>query len=186
MTFAVGLAFQFPLVLLLLVRIGVLSVGTLRKSRRFVLVILMISAALITPGGDPVSLCILTIPLYFLFELSILIGALIEKKISSSADSGEKGSGITGSVFLLLSLVLLGGAGGWLYLNWEKAESFFLNLSPTAETGARPTKSQPQSKSLPAIDSESFLLELSPIDLEREDNSSVSPDARIYRARIRE
>ena len=186
MTFAVGLAFQFPLVLLLLVRIGVLSVGTLRKSRRFVLVILMISAALITPGGDPVSLCILTIPLYFLFELSILIGALIEKKISSSADSGEMGSGITGSVFLLLSLVLLGGAGGWLYLNWEKAESFFLNLSPSAETGARPTKSQPQSKSLPAIDSESFLLELSPIDLEREGNSSVSPDARIYRARIRE
>lgn len=186
MTFAVGLAFQFPLVLLLLVRIGVLSVGTLRKSRRFVLVILMISAALITPGGDPVSLCILTIPLYFLFELSILIGALIEKKISSSADSGEKGSGITGSVFLLLSLVLLGGAGGWLYLNWEKAESFFLNLSPSAETGTRPTKSQPQSKSLPAIDSESFLLELSPIDLKREDNSSVSPDARIYRARIRE
>ena len=115
MTFAVGLAFQFPLVLLLLVRIGVLSVGTLRKSRRFVLVILMISAALITPGGDPVSLCILTIPLYFLFELSILIGALIEKKISSSADSGGMGSGITGSVFLLLSLVFF-GRSWWMAL----------------------------------------------------------------------
>ena len=74
MTFAVGLAFQFPLVLILLVRVGVLTVEKLRKSRRFVLVILMISAALITPGGDPVSLCILTIPLYILFELSILVG----------------------------------------------------------------------------------------------------------------
>ena len=68
MTFAVGLAFQFPLVLILLVRVGVLTVEKLRKSRRFVLVILMISAALITPGGDPVSLCILTIP--FTYSLS--------------------------------------------------------------------------------------------------------------------
>ena len=63
MTFAVGIAFQFPLVLVLLIRIGILSVDKLRASRRLVLVILMISAALITPGGDPVSLCILTIPL---------------------------------------------------------------------------------------------------------------------------
>jgi len=78
MTFAVGLAFQFPLVLVLLIRIGVLSVAKLRDSRRIVLVILMVSAALITPGGDPVSLCILTIPLYILYELAILVGSVIE------------------------------------------------------------------------------------------------------------
>ena len=84
MTFAVGLAFQFPLILILLIRIGMLTVEKLRSSRRIVLVILMISAALITPGGDPVSLCILTVPLYFLFELSILVGTLIERKKLSS------------------------------------------------------------------------------------------------------
>ena len=129
MTFAVGLAFQFPLVLLLLIRIGVLSVNKLRKSRRFVLVILMISAALITPGGDPVSLCILTIPLYFLFELSILTGALIERKISATSGKSSEPSGISGSLFLLGCLLFLGGIGTWLYLNWDKAESLFLNLS---------------------------------------------------------
>ena len=80
MTFAVGIAFQFPLVLVLLIRIGILSVDKLRASRRLVLVILMISAALITPGGDPVSLCILTIPLYVLYELAIIIGSSIERK----------------------------------------------------------------------------------------------------------
>ena len=79
MTFAVGIAFQFPLVLVLLIRIGILSVDKLRASRRLVLVILMISAALITPGGDPVSLCILTIPLYVLYELAIIIGSSIER-----------------------------------------------------------------------------------------------------------
>ena len=39
----------------------------------------MVSAALITPGGDPVSLCILTIPLYILYEFAILFGSFIEK-----------------------------------------------------------------------------------------------------------
>jgi hypothetical protein len=38
----------------------------------------MVSAALITPGGDPVSLCILTIPLYILYELAIITGSIIE------------------------------------------------------------------------------------------------------------
>lgn len=186
MTFAVGLAFQFPLVLLLLVRIGVLSVSKLRKSRRFVLVILMVSAALITPGGDPVSLCILTIPLYFLFELSILAGALIERKISDSARSEEKHTGITGSVFLLLSLLLLGGAGAWLYLNWEKAELLLLNLTPGADTAPPLKKGLPQEKPTPVINSDSFLLELSPVELGQEGNSSVSPEVKIYRARIRQ
>lgn len=80
MTFAVGVAFQFPLILLLLIWIGVLSVEKLRGSRRMVFVILMVSAALITPGGDPVSLSILTIPLYVLYELAILAGGVIERK----------------------------------------------------------------------------------------------------------
>tara|TARA_Y100000588_G_scaffold284233_1_gene301811 strand:- start:68 stop:1552 length:1485 start_codon:yes stop_codon:yes gene_type:complete len=80
MTFAVGLAFEFPLIIVLLTWIGMLSVEKLRKNRRMVFVILMISAALITPGGDPVSLSILTIPLYFLYELSILSGSFIERR----------------------------------------------------------------------------------------------------------
>ena len=78
MTFAVGIAFQFPLVLILLVKIGILSVKKLRDNRRLVLVILLISAAFITPGGDPVTLCILTVPLV-LYELAIIAGAVIEK-----------------------------------------------------------------------------------------------------------
>ncbi len=79
MTFAVGIAFQFPLIIVLLTWIGILSVDKLRRNRRLVFVILMISAALITPGGDPVSLSILTIPLYVLYELSIFSGSFIER-----------------------------------------------------------------------------------------------------------
>ena len=66
--------------LILLIRIGILSVIKLRESRRIVLVILMVSAALITPGGDPVSLCILTVPLYILYEFAILTGIIVERR----------------------------------------------------------------------------------------------------------
>ena len=79
MTFAVGVAFQFPLVLILMIRIGVLSVSQLRRNRRIVLVVIMVVAAFITPGGDPVSLSILSIPLYFLDELAIFAGSFVEK-----------------------------------------------------------------------------------------------------------
>jgi sec-independent protein translocase protein TatC len=185
MTFAVGLAFQFPLVLILLIRIGILTVEKLRSSRRIVLVILMISAALITPGGDPVSLCILTIPLYFLFELSILVGTLIQRRKSSSQSDKRDDSGITGSIILLVALVIFGGAGYWLYQNWEKAESIFLNLdaigisesSQTSHSEISPDSNLPQSSE--------FILELLPLDGSSDTNQSNFAPFQKYRARVK-
>jgi hypothetical protein len=182
MTFAVGLAFQFPLVLILLVRVGVLTVEKLRKSRRFVLVILMVSAALITPGGDPVSLCILTIPLYILFELSILVGSLIERRNSAHANSENTSSGITGSIFLILSLILFGGAGFWLHQNWDQAESFFLNLENKQENPAKIIEPPQEKQPLPLVDSDYFLLELTPVP--NDENSSTIKEPLQFRARI--
>jgi len=186
MTFAVGLAFQFPLVLILLIRVGVLSVEKLRKSRRFVLVLLMVSAALITPGGDPVSLCILTIPLYFLFEVSVLVGTLIERQKLDSAQSEDKSSGIGGSAFLLVSLLVLGGTGAWLYQNWDKAESFLLNLSSDSEASATTPGDLKTTKTLPKLKNETFILELSPIDMVKDGNFTISEGTKVYRAQIRQ
>ena len=138
MTFAVGIAFQFPLVLILLIRIGILSVGKLRASRRLVLVILMVSAALITPGGDPVSLCILTIPLYVLYEFAILLGSFIERSkamrewqdwdenIQGQRPAKPKTDTLASFILLLIIImVCVGGILAWKYqdvikdsLNW--------------------------------------------------------------------
>ena len=183
MTFAVGLAFQFPLVLILLIRIGVLTVQKLRSSRRFVLVILMVSAALITPGGDPVSLCILTIPLYFLFEISILVGILIERKKASSEAENSASSGIAGSLVLLFSLLALGSAGGWLYMNWDKAESIFLNLPP--KTSHKPSLPPPPKTIPTSIIKDDFILELTPIRNSKENNQSNFPGTGTYRASVK-
>ncbi len=67
-----GIAFQLPLVLVLLNRLGILSRAATIKSRRYTIVVIFIAAAIITPTSDIVSQCMLAVPLWALFELSIL------------------------------------------------------------------------------------------------------------------
>lgn len=66
-----GVAFQLPLVLVLLNRIGVLKKSTIVKFRRYVIVIIVLIAAVLTPP-DVVSQILLAMPMYLLFEASIL------------------------------------------------------------------------------------------------------------------
>lgn len=77
---SIGIFFQFPLVVVILVYIGVLATETLRRARKMVFVGLMIFSALVSPGGDPVSLAVTTGFMYGLYELAILTGARIERK----------------------------------------------------------------------------------------------------------
>ena len=72
MVLLIGVVFEFPAVLSMLSRIGVLDRGTLRKGRRYAVVAVLILAALITPS-DPFSMIVLALPLYGLYELSILL-----------------------------------------------------------------------------------------------------------------
>lgn len=72
MVLLIGVVFEFPTVVLVLNRLGVLDRGVLRKGRRYAVVIVLVLAALITPS-DPFSMFVLAIPLYFLYELSILL-----------------------------------------------------------------------------------------------------------------
>jgi len=69
---AFGLSFQLPIVLVLLVRSGFMSVDTLKKGRRYALVAIVTVAAFITPP-DIFSQIALSVPLYVLYELSILL-----------------------------------------------------------------------------------------------------------------
>lgn len=74
MLFAFGVAAEFPLVLIFLQRIGVVSPDTLAKNRRFAAVGVVILGALITPTGDPFTLVVLSVPMYLFYEIAILIG----------------------------------------------------------------------------------------------------------------
>lgn len=76
----VGAAFEFPLLIVLAVYLGILSVDTLRKYRRHAIVVIFIIAAVVTPTPDPVTQSLMAIPLYLLFEIAILAGARVEKR----------------------------------------------------------------------------------------------------------
>lgn len=69
---AFGLSFQLPIILVLLVRLGLLSLNTLKRGRRYAIVGIVSLAAVITPP-DVFSQIALSIPLYLLYELSILL-----------------------------------------------------------------------------------------------------------------
>ena len=72
MVFLIGLLFEFPTVVLALSSLGILTRKQLKTSRKYAFVIILALAALITPS-DPFSMLVLSVPLYGLYELSILV-----------------------------------------------------------------------------------------------------------------
>lgn len=79
-TVGIGVLFQMPLLVMVLTRIGIITARFLKKYRRHAFVIIVIAAAIITPSTDPFSLAIVTLPLYLLFEASIIIASRINRR----------------------------------------------------------------------------------------------------------
>lgn len=76
---AFGAAFEFPLVLISLTLVGVLSSQQLRQWRRYALVLIAVLAAVITPSADWFTMSALMLPLLIFYELSILIARIMKK-----------------------------------------------------------------------------------------------------------
>lgn len=68
--FVMGVVFELPLVSWFLSKIGLLNRSFFKKYRRHAVVGLLVAAAIITPSGDPFTLSVVFVPLYFLYELS--------------------------------------------------------------------------------------------------------------------
>lgn len=73
MILIMGIVFELPSLSLILNKLGVLSKSFLKKYRRHAFIALMIVAAVITPSGDPFTLMAVGLPLYSLYELSIMV-----------------------------------------------------------------------------------------------------------------
>lgn len=75
-----GFIFEMPMVSFVLSRFGLLTAKFLRKYRRHSIVVILIMAALLTPTPDPINQLIFSLPLFILYEISIWVVALSEKK----------------------------------------------------------------------------------------------------------
>ncbi len=75
-----GLVFELPMLSFFLSKIGILTPSIMRRYRRHSIVTILILAAILTPGTDPVSQVLLAIPLVFLYEISILVSKIFQKK----------------------------------------------------------------------------------------------------------
>ena len=79
MVVAFGVSFEFPILLMFLLLARVLSTDQLRRSRRWVAVGVIAFAAVITPSQDPYSLFALAVPMYVLFEGTIIAGRMLKR-----------------------------------------------------------------------------------------------------------
>ena len=89
-TIPTGLIFQMPVAAYFLARIGLIGASLLREYRRHALVGILIVAAIITPP-DVVSQTLVAIPLYVLYEVSILVVARVQRKQEEALEREEKG-----------------------------------------------------------------------------------------------
>lgn len=83
-----GLLFQLPVVILAITRMGILTPRQLRKNRRYAILVIAILAALL-PGGDPVTMILMMLPILFLYEGSILLASLLDRRAARARDREE-------------------------------------------------------------------------------------------------
>ncbi|MBV9128921.1 MAG: twin-arginine translocase subunit TatC, partial [Verrucomicrobia bacterium] len=88
-----GAAFELPVIVLVLVRLGVLSVALLRRTRAYAFLLIFVAAAFLAPTPDAVSMALMGGPMYLLYEVCILIAAMLERKRKKEADLLAQKSG---------------------------------------------------------------------------------------------
>lgn len=85
-TIPFGLVFELPVVVFFLTRIGVITPAVLVRNRKYALLVIFILAAALTPGPDPVSQCLMALPVYLLYEVSILVSKMARPKTEMQED----------------------------------------------------------------------------------------------------
>jgi sec-independent protein translocase protein TatC len=80
MMLAFGIGFEFPVVLVALQAAGVLHWRRLVSWRRYAVVVIFLVGAVITPSGDPVTLCALAVPMLLFYEGAILLGRFVLRR----------------------------------------------------------------------------------------------------------
>jgi sec-independent protein translocase protein TatC len=74
-----GLIFQLPLIIVILVKLGLVKFATLKKMRKYAIVVAFVISAIITPTPDAISQLIVAVPLYLLYEIGVFAASFHKK-----------------------------------------------------------------------------------------------------------
>lgn len=80
-----GVSFEVPLITVMLNVIGILSYETLKDKRRYVVLVLFVLSAFVTPGGDPVSMLILALSMSLMMEIAIQVTRINDRRRAKKA-----------------------------------------------------------------------------------------------------
>ena len=88
-----GFIFEFPLVIFVLARIGIVTSGWLRRQRKYAILVSAIGAAALTPTTDAISFMFMFVPLIVFYELGILVAWLFGKKKTADEEAESPADG---------------------------------------------------------------------------------------------
>jgi sec-independent protein translocase protein TatC len=80
LTLASGIVFQLPILVYILSSLGILTPAFMRNSRRYAIVVILIIAAVITPTPDMLTMIVVSLPLFVLYEVGIIVAGVVEKR----------------------------------------------------------------------------------------------------------
>lgn len=80
LTLATGLVFQLPILVYILSSLGILTPKFMKSGRRYAIIIILIVSAVITPTPDMMTMTIVSIPLFVLYEVGIVVAGVVEKR----------------------------------------------------------------------------------------------------------
>ncbi|MCJ8208171.1 twin-arginine translocase subunit TatC [Mucilaginibacter sp. RS28] len=86
LTLATGVVFELPILIYILSNLGILTAAFMRAGRRYAIVIILIIAAVITPTPDMLTMTIVSIPLFVLYEIGIVVAGVVEKRKQKRAE----------------------------------------------------------------------------------------------------
>ncbi|OJW12631.1 twin-arginine translocase subunit TatC [Mucilaginibacter sp. 44-25] len=89
LTLASGVVFQLPILVYILSSLGILTPAFMRSGRRYAIVIILIVAAVITPTPDMLTMTVVSIPLFVLYEVGIVVAGVVEKRKKARELAGQ-------------------------------------------------------------------------------------------------
>jgi len=88
-TLPFGIVFELPVIVFFLTKIGVIQSDTLSRNRKYALLVIVVLAAALTPGPDPISQMMMAIPVYLLYEVSIWVSKMARPRVQQEQEEDQ-------------------------------------------------------------------------------------------------